>query len=87
MHLTELHLFWHIEVSRRSQHHKEGVAVALDFRPLVTEQRIFDREWMQAELISDRLQFERIRSVHADPAEAAVIPERFEGLLEVDGCG
>jgi hypothetical protein len=54
---------------RRAHHDEERVVVALDFRPLVSRQCVFDREVVQAELFLNFSQ-ERLRGfVEANPHE------------------
>ena len=86
MQFAELYLLCGAEVPSGPDHDEEGRSVTLDFRALMSEDRIFDREFVQAELASERRELLDGGAVEADSghgAEAGL--ERRIGVAE--RCG
>ena len=67
MDLAELDLLGLVEVARRAQDDEQGVAVALELRPLVGDDGVLDGELVQLELRGERGDLVLVRPVEADP--------------------
>ena len=80
--LAELDLLDVVEVARRAQDDEQRVAVALELGSLVGDDRVLDRQLVQAELLGDVEQQRLRRPEEADPAIAlgplAQQPGRFD---------
>jgi len=86
MQFAELHLLFGIEVPSGPEHDEEGRSVALDLGALMGENRVFDREFVQAELASERRELLGGGAVEADPGHSAGAGvERRKGIAE--RCG
>jgi hypothetical protein len=71
MELAELPLFFRIEIACGPQHCEEGGSVALDLGTLMCPDRVFHREFIQAELLGERGQLLRSGAIEADPGHCA----------------
>ena len=72
VHLAELDRLGLVDVPRRLQHQERHVAVALELRPLMTDEGVLDRQRMQVEHLRDLVHLVGIGSVEPDPRHAAV---------------
>lgn len=86
MELAELHFFFRIEIACSPQHHEEGGSVALDLGALMCHDRVFHREFMQAELLGKRGQLLGGGAIEADPGHCpGARVERRSGVAERAG--
>ena len=69
--LAELDLLDVVEVGGGAQHDEQRVAVALELGPLVGDDRVLDRELVQAELLGDRQELRLGRPEQPDPGHRA----------------
>ena len=65
--LAELDLLVLVEVGGRAQHDEQRVAVALELRPLVGDDRVLDRDLVEAELLGDGQELGFGRPEQPDP--------------------
>ena len=80
VHLAELDGLGLVHVARGLQHEERHVAVALQLRALMADERVLDRERVQVEHLGDRAHLLGIRAVEPDPRHAAVRPRLGEHL-------
>jgi hypothetical protein len=79
--LPELDLLLPVEICRGPEDDEQGVAVALQLRPLVRDDGVLDRELMQPELLRDGSELRVGRAEQADPGErVGCRPEELRGL-------
>ena len=71
--LAELDLLHVVEVGRGAEHDEQRVAVALELRPLVRDDRVLDGELVQPELLGDRHELGGGRPEQADPGHRALL--------------
>ena len=82
VHLAELDLLGRIHVTRGRSTMNIGVSVAIELRPLMSVQRVFDGERVQAELVRDLAQLRLVGTVQPDPGHAVTLAHLLEGLVE-----
>ena len=87
VHLAELDLLDVVEVAGGAQHDEQRVAVALQLRPLVGDDRVLDGELVQAELLGDGQQLRLGRPVQADPGHRARLLAQQRGAVSASVAG
>ena len=71
--LAELDLLDGVDVARGPQHDEQGVAVALELRALVGDDRVLDGQLVQLELVGQRGQLVLVGAVQPDPGHGVVV--------------
>ncbi len=79
--LAELDLLDVIEVTRGAQDDEQRVAVALQLRTLVGDDRVLDRDLVQPELLADRQELRLCRPEQPDPGHRALLPAQTRSDL------
>ncbi len=69
---------------RRFHHHKQRFAILFDFRALMGGERIFDGEFVQAELLLDDMHKRRVGLPQPQPDKGVRIFNRFADIFEVN---
>ncbi len=82
VHLSELDLLDVIQVAGGAQHDEQRVAVAIQLRPLMTQERVLRSEWMKPELGDDLAHLGLRGPVQPDPGDAAALVNGLETLGE-----
>ncbi len=77
---TEVDRLRLVEVAGSAEHHEQRLAVALELRTLVRDDRILDRELVQIELLCRSVQLSLGRAVEPDPGHRRRIGEARERL-------
>jgi hypothetical protein len=80
--LAELDLLLLVEVGGGPQDDEQGVAIALELRPLMSDDGILDRELVQPELLGDWPELGVRRAEQTDPRER--VRGRAEDLCRLD---
>jgi hypothetical protein len=80
--LPDVDLLARVVVERGLQDQEEHVAVVLELRALVGRERVLDRELVQVELGTDRLELLRRRLEEPDPHERAGLLPRLAGVVQ-----
>ncbi len=71
--LAELDLFLRVEVGCRAEHDEQCVAIALELRPLVRHDGVFDRELMESKFGRDRDELRLGWAKQAYPGDRVVL--------------
>ena len=83
VHLAELDLLGVVEVARRAQDDEQRVAVALELRTLVGDDRVLDGELVQLECLGQCRDLVLLGSVETDPRHAfGLFAQRSERVGE-----
>ena len=80
--LAELDDVFGLDVAGRLEDEEERIAVDLELRPLMSVNRILDRELVEGELSPHCIELILVRLVQPDPDEGVATLRRLERLLE-----
>src|SRR3990172_1403997 len=84
---TQLDDLFGVHVTRRLQHHEQDVAVQLQLRPLMGANGVFHRQFVELELLPDRLELLRGGFEHPDPHKGARLSGGQSGTLDIEPVG
>src|SRR5665213_629698 len=80
----ELHVFHVVEVARRAQDSEQRRPVALEFRSLVSRDRVLDGERVQLKFARDGTDLLDVGSVQTDPRRPVPLTHQLVGLGQAD---
>ncbi len=80
--LTEFDALGFVAVARGAQDHEQRLAVPLQLGPLVGDDRVFDSQLVQVELLCCRVQLGVVRPVHPDPRHRRRVGQARECLRQ-----